>query len=283
MKNLSRLLLAMLLVLGFSNTYAQDENNPWAISFGVNAVDVYPVGEDAPQGEIFDEFFNAEDHWNILPSLSSITVSKYISDGFTLGVTGSINKISKWGQFGNDEPSVRVDDLAYYGIDGTVKYGFSELLKCETFEPFIGVGGGYTWIGEGEYNTFSTSEGSSNAVGAGTINGTLGINYWFTENIGLTLSTTYKHSFEDYLTTHFQHYAGISVKFGGKDTDDDGIYDKDDACPEVWGLEAFMGCPDSDGDGVEDSKDDCPNEVGLAEFNGCTDSDGDGVADKYDN
>ena len=40
MKNLSRLLLAMLLVLGFSNTYAQDENNPWAISFGVNAVDV---------------------------------------------------------------------------------------------------------------------------------------------------------------------------------------------------------------------------------------------------
>ena len=52
MKNLSRLLLAMLLVLGFSNTYAQDENNPWAISFGVNAVDVYPVGEDAPQGEI---------------------------------------------------------------------------------------------------------------------------------------------------------------------------------------------------------------------------------------
>ena len=86
MKNLSRLLLAMLLVLGFSNTYAQDENNPWAISFGVNAVDVYPVGEDAPQGEYFDEFFNVEDHWNILPSLSSITVSKYISNGFTLGL-----------------------------------------------------------------------------------------------------------------------------------------------------------------------------------------------------
>ena len=282
MKNLSRLLLAMLLVLGFSNTYAQDENNPWAISFGVNAVDVYPVGEDAPQGDYFDEFFNVEDHWNILPSLSSISVSKYISSGFTVGVTGSINKISKWGEFGNDNPSVKVDDLSYYGIDGTVKYSFSELLKCKTFEPFIGVVGGYTWMGEGEFNTFSTREGSSDNVGAGTINGTLGFNYWFTENVGLSISTTYKHSFEEYLTKHFQHYAGVTVKFGGKDTDEDGIYDKDDACPEVWGLEAFMGCPDSDGDGIEDSKDDCPNEAGLAEFNGCPDTDGDGVPDKDD-
>ena len=63
---------------------------------------------------------------------------------------------------------------------------------------------------------------------------------------------------------HFQHSLGLSVKFGGKDTDNDGIYDKDDACPEVFGLEAFNGCPDSDGDGIEDSKDACPNEAGLA-------------------
>lgn len=51
---------------------------------------------------------------------------------------------------------------------------------------------------------------------------------------------------------------------------------------EVPGLEAFNGCPDSDNDGIEDAKDDCPNEAGLAEFNGCPDSDGDGVADNAD-
>ena len=283
MKNLSRLLLAMLLVLGFSNSYAQDENNPWAVSFGVNAVNVYPVGEDAPQGDYFDEFFNVEDHWNILPSLSSLTVSKYLSNGFTVGVTGSINKITKWGQFGNDVPSVKVDDLNYYGIDANVRYSFSDLLNCTTIEPFLGVGGGYTWMGEGEYNTFASGEGTSNDVGAGTLNGIVGLNYWFTETIGVSVSTTYKHSFEDYLTTHWQHYAGVTVKFGGKDTDDDGIYDKNDACPEVWGLEAFDGCPDTDGDGIEDSKDDCPNEAGLAEFNGCPDTDGDGVVDGDDN
>ena len=267
MKNLSRLLFAMLLVLGYSNVNAQDQNNPWQITIGVNAVDGYPSGDGAPFSETFgDEFLNASDHWNTLPSLSTITVSKYLSDGFSFGITGSINKIDKWGDIStNPDVTNKVDDLSYYGIDGTIKYNFSE---GKTFDPFVGVGGGYTWIDE---------------IGAGTVNGTLGFNVWFSENVGLTLQTAYKHAFEDYLDTHFQHTAGLSIKFGGTDTDGDGIYDKDDACPDVAGLEAFNGCPDSDGDGIEDSKDDCPNEAGLAELNGCPDTDGDGIADNKDN
>jgi OmpA-OmpF porin, OOP family len=258
MKNLSRLLFAMLLVLGYSNANAQDKNNPWQITIGTNAVDLFPVGENAPQGDIFAEYFNVNDHWNILPSLSTISVSKYLSDGFSFGVAGSLNKISKFGD-------ASVDDLSYYAVDGTIKYNF---LNGTTFDPYLGVGGGYTWVEE---------------IGAATINGTLGFNVWFTENVGLTIQSTYKHAFEDYLSTHFQHTAGISIKFGGTDTDGDGIYDKDDACPDVAGLAAFNGCPDTDGDGIEDSKDECPNEAGLAEFNGCPDTDGDGVADKNDN
>ncbi|MGZ0015555.1 OmpA family protein [Yeosuana sp. AK3] len=262
MKNLSRLLFAMLLVLGYSNANAQDKNNPWQITIGANAVDAFPSGDGAPFSEgIFDEYFNVGDHWNILPSLSTISVSKYLSDGFSFGVAGSINKIKDWGD-------ASVDDLSYYGVDGTIKYSFSEILNSNIIEPYLGVGGGYTWVDE---------------IGAGTLNGTLGFNLWFSENIGLTIQSSYKHSFEDYLQTHFQHTAGISIKFGGTDTDGDGIYDKDDACPDVAGLEAFNGCPDTDGDGIEDGKDDCPNEAGLAEFNGCPDTDGDGIADKNDN
>ncbi|WP_053990507.1 OmpA family protein [Mangrovimonas sp. TPBH4] len=256
MKNLSRLLLATLLLLGF-NANAQDEDNPWAVGIGVNMVDFYPTGEDAPLGGYFDEYFNVGDHYNILPSLSSLSVSRYISSGFIFSATGSINQIEHFGDRS-------VDDLSYYGLDGTISYSF---MRHSTFNPFIGVGGGYTWVDE---------------IGAGTLNGTLGFNVWFTENIGLTVQSAYKHAFEDYLDTHFQHTVGIAIKFGGKDTDGDGIYDKDDACPEVPGLEAFNGCPDTDGDGIQDSEDDCPNEAGLAEFNGCPDSDGDGVPDKND-
>ncbi|WP_406685228.1 OmpA family protein [Seonamhaeicola sp. MEBiC1930] len=258
MKNLSRLLLAFVLFLGYNYADAQDNNNPWQITIGVNAVDFFPTGENAPLGGTFEDFFNVGDHWNVLPSLSTVSVSKYIGDGFSFGAAASLNKIENFGDSS-------VDDLSYYGIDGTIKYNF---LEDTTVDPYLGVGGGYTWVDE---------------IGAGTLNGTAGVNFWFNDNIGFTVQTSYKHAFEDYLNTHFQHTAGVSIKFGGTDTDGDGIYDKDDACPEVAGLEAFNGCPDTDGDGIEDSKDDCPNEAGLAELNGCPDADGDGVADNKDN
>lgn len=255
MKHLSKLLVVVLLVVGINNIQAQDENNPWQVQFGVNAIDVYPTSDVSSFG---NEFFNANDHWNILPSISYVGVSKSIGDGFSVGARGSLNKISKLGD-------VSVDDLSHYAIDGTIKY---DIIKRQTvLDPFIEIGGGYTWIDE---------------IGAGTANGGVGLNIWFSENLGLTLQSSYKHAFEDYLAPHFQHLAGISVKFGGTDTDGDGIYDKDDACPEVAGLEAFNGCPDSDGDGIEDSKDACPNEAGSKEMNGCPDADGDGVADKDD-
>ncbi|MDO1512731.1 OmpA family protein [Maribacter confluentis] len=255
MKHLSKLLVAALLVVGINSIQAQDENNPWQVQFGVNAIDPYPTGDMSSFG---NEFFNVNDHWNILPSISYVGVSKHVGDGFSIGARGSLNKISKLGD-------VSVDDLSHYAIDGTIKYDF---IKRETvIDPFVEIGGGYTWVDE---------------IGAGTVNGGLGLNIWFSDNLGLTLQSNYKHAFEDYGVKHFQHLAGISVKFGGTDTDGDGIYDKDDACPEVAGLEAFNGCPDADGDGIEDSKDSCPNEAGSKEMNGCPDADGDGVADKDD-
>ena len=63
------------------------------------------------------EYFNANDHWNILPSISYVGVSKYVGDGFSVGVRGSLNRISKLGD-------VRVDDLSHYAVDGTIKYNF---------------------------------------------------------------------------------------------------------------------------------------------------------------
>lgn len=273
MKNLSRLFFAAVLLLSFASADAQDKNNPWAVTIGINAVDPYPVGEDAPQGDYFDEFFNANDHWNILPFLSKVAISRYINDGFTFTATGTLNVIDKFGSNSDpvtgEETTNRVDNLNYYSVDGTVSYSFMKLIKSNTLDPYLGVGGGYTWIDD---------------LGAGTFNGTLGLKYWISEKVAIDAQTAYKHAFEDdVIPKHFQHSVGVTFKFGGTDTDGDGIYDYDDACPEEAGLEAFNGCPDSDNDGIQDSKDDCPNTAGLAEFNGCPDADGDGVMDKNDN
>jgi len=259
MKHLSRFLLASLFVLTFTAVNAQDANNPWAIGIGVNAVDFYPTGEDAPLGGWFDEYFNTGDHWNILPSVSKLSVARYIGSGFVGELTGTVNQIDKFG----DESR---NDLSYYAVDGAVNYSLRAMLNNGWFDPFVGVGGGYTWIDED---------------GAGTLNGTAGLNFWFSDNIALNVQSTYKHAFDNG-DPHFQHAAGIKFVFGGKDTDGDGIYDKDDECPETPGLAEFNGCPDTDGDGIEDRKDACPEVAGLAQFDGCPDTDGDGIPDPKD-
>lgn len=76
--------------------------------------------------------------------------------------------------------------------------------------------------------------------------------------------------------------AGVASAKGCKDADGDGIQDENDACPQVAGLVTFKGCPDKDGDGIQDSEDACPDVAGLPALKGCSDKDGDGIVDSED-
>jgi OOP family OmpA-OmpF porin len=69
-----------------------------------------------------------------------------------------------------------------------------------------------------------------------------------------------------------------------KDTDKDGLPDRDDECPTRKGDAVNKGCPDRDGDGILDKDDKCPEFPGVIKHNGCPapDSDKDGVDDDYD-
>ncbi len=67
-----------------------------------------------------------------------------------------------------------------------------------------------------------------------------------------------------------------------KDSDNDGVLDKDDQCPKKPGLIKLNGCPDRDLDGIIDKEDECPGDPGLIINNGCPDSDSDGIIDKFD-
>ncbi|MEN2401429.1 OmpA family protein [Flavobacterium sp. MC2016-06] len=278
MKHLNKLLVAVMMVMGLTS-HAQDSNNPWAISFGVNAVDTR-TSSGSGSG-FFDQHFSqpfaVKDNWNILPSLSYIGVSKYVGSGFSVGLQGSVNKIDKLVTFDPTAPGhdsrgnvvTNPGDLMYYGIDAVIKYSFKDLIKSKVIDPSLTVGGGYTFFGDESF---------------GTVNPGAGITFWFTDAIGLELATKYKWAVADGAGDRsvFQHTAGLVFKFGGKDTDGDGIYDKDDACPDVAGLKQFNGCPDTDGDGIVDASDACPDVFGLAALNGCPDTDGDGIADKDD-
>lgn len=78
------------------------------------------------------------------------------------------------------------------------------------------------------------------------------------------------------------YQSGSLSTNGCPDSDGDGIADKEDNCPQLAGIASMMGCPDSDGDGVMDLEDACPNEAGSKDLKGCPDSDGDGIADTND-
>ena len=280
MKHLNKLFAAALLFAGLT-AQAQDENNPWAVSFGANAVDT-KISMQSNEKLIFEQLLNAERNWNIIPSVSYLNVSRYIGNGFSFGLTGSVNKIDKWVNIADEQWSTKAThiytvsdpgDLMYYGIDGVIKYSFKDMIGSKWLDPSLNLGGGYTFLGD---------------ASAGTVNGGVGLTFWLTEGMGLQFQSTLKYAFDEErmpnhdIPTVMQHFAGLTFKFGGKDSDGDGIYDRDDACPDTPGLKEFKGCPDTDGDGIQDSEDACPTEAGSKEMNGCPDRDGDGIADKND-
>jgi OmpA-OmpF porin, OOP family len=92
---------------------------------------------------------------------------------------------------------------------------------------------------------------------------------------------------------HLQHNFGFTYLLGNltmkkdsslakPDTDNDGIIDELDLCPNIPGLPQFAGCPDTDGDGVPDKEDNCPDIAGIIAFKGCPDTDEDGIPDTED-
>lgn len=105
---------------------------------------------------------------------------------------------------------------------------------------------------------------------------------------GLTnVDDTRQDFVEEYKINNFQ--AGLKVRIftcKPKDMDGDGIIDKEDKCPEVFGFERYEGCPipDTDMDGVNDEMDKCVDVPGLAKYDGCPipDTDMDGINDEED-
>jgi len=195
MKNLSKLLIAVLITFSYTNTYSQDENNPWQFSFGINAVDLNA-----------DEFFAIDENWNVSSGLSMFTLSKYLGDNMSLGLSGSVNSISKFTD--GDE---FINDATNFAGDLMLKYSLSEVLSLGKMEPFVGIGIGKTWMDSSSWMTSNAS---------------LGMNYWFSDVWGLTAQVDYKLNMSENGRGNtemldegelMRYSIGFTVRFGGKD------------------------------------------------------------------
>lgn len=122
----------------------------------------------------------------------------------------------------------------------------------------------------------------------------MGLRWDLSEKVSLSGAIAAHYLFTDYLdgiseagnpdTRDWLWTGGLelNIRFAPKDSDRDGIADKEDKCPWLAGDISAGGCPDMDGDGVEDAEDVCPEVAGLYENNGCPDRDGDGIMDLID-
>ncbi|HFA47993.1 MAG TPA: OmpA family protein [Bacteroidetes bacterium] len=119
----------------------------------------------------------------------------------------------------------------------------------------------------------------------------IGLNIRLAKRLYASAETQYRINTGDNRDV-LQHALGIKFDFGGAnnddedektaDTDNDGIPDTEDQCPNQAGSASLFGCPDSDGDGVSNKLDECPDIKGPAELKGCPDSDGDKIPNHLD-
>jgi outer membrane protein W len=199
MKNITKLLLIILVTFSHFAVQAQDSNNPWQFSFAVSAVDL-----DVDSETEFADFFAVDENWNVSNGLSMFTLSKFLGDNLSIGVSGSVNSISRFA-----DGFEFLDEVKYFAGDLMLKYSVGELLGFESMEPYVGVGVGNTWMAD--YSWVTT-------------NASLGMNYWFSDVWGLTAQVDAKFNMSDNGRGNtvmpdeggtMRYSLGVSMKFGG--------------------------------------------------------------------
>lgn len=218
-------------------------------------------GGDISNFSAYDHGFELSAHKTINTNLSVVVPLKYGVVRSHLGDSDFIHK-------------------QVYGADATVQYQF---YRPETkVNPYVMAGVGAVNEDEGKFNV--------------QIPFGVGLYFKVSENAYVNWQSEYRYSLEDD-RNNLHHGLGFSFMIGGKqemekaieeekeqliDSDNDGLEDDIDLCPQIYGPKELKGCPDGDGDGIPDYRDDCPNIEGLVIFKGCPDTDQDGVSDNDD-
>lgn len=222
---------------------------------------------------------------------AAISLQQYLNPSFNLVEKFSFNQL----RYQSDDHQTGFDG-DFYGLNVKFKYKFNNgyiFKEDAVIAPFLVAGGGVQYMFTEEYNGPRTGPIADGEF-AGNVAAGAGILFQLNERVGLEIGSTlnmplndtwdgYDNGYDDF---YLQHNVGLVIKLRKpSDSDDDGISDKKDKCPNTpSGVQVDMrGCPfDEDGDGVPDYMDKCPSLSGKQNLEGCPDRDNDEVADQDD-
>lgn len=161
----------------------------WLVTLGTNIVD--------DSGDEFGELFDLSDGWNMVPYPSRASVGRYFKNGLGLEAIGTYNRYKEGKIIDN---VVNTEDIDYWGLDFRVSYDLNMILgETGFFDPYIGIGAGYT---------------DANNQGRGTYNAVVGFRTWFSDHWGLDFNSTGKWAMDtENATNHIQHALGVAYRF----------------------------------------------------------------------
>ena len=217
------------------------------------------------------------------------------------GYYGELEGSGIYGNISTTWPTIPACYTEIAAVGGGVTYTLS---ASRVFYPYVFLGADYLYFNPtdklGNKLPLNQADIYSNTTWSGVAE--LGSRFFVSNSISLNLAFNYHYLLIDNIDDvpnsisngtqddiFFSARAGISFYFGGiKDSDNDGVRDEDDMCPDTPpGITVDMfGCPiDSDNDGISDYKDNCPETPPSVkvDLNGCPlDTDRDGVPDYLD-
>ncbi len=294
----SFILIAILVSVVISETYAQSSGKKWNLGLG--------GGITQYNGDLGQGFYKIDQPYY---GFASMSVSRYLWKYVDVFVSGSTGEAG----YESDAAGFRLKMTT-----ASLNLRFYATRPEARFRPFVYGGGGVLvwdrsmWALSGDIETRNDlalpSFGGGFAIRLNDV-----VNILIQESFMLSQKDDIDRTIAKYNDAFLFHTAGLTFNLGSKkdtdgdgiaddkdlcpgtprgvkvdvvgcptDTDGDGVADYLDECPKQFGLVELKGCPDTDGDGIADKDDDCPDEKGIAMLRGCPDNDGDGVADKDD-